>query len=670
MLIAVMGVWGAVIGIRLYFLHVVQSAELRERADRQQQRTLEVSPRRGIIYDRNNNELAISIKVDSVFAVPDEIKDPIRTAKVLAELTGISRAELVQRFDTDKSFTWIKRKISATEANAIQRATLNGIYFQKEDQRFYPKRELAAHVLGYVNMDDEGGSGLEYKYNDSVRGEPGRVVVMTDARRRSYSRIEQPPTAGANIVTTIDQRIQYIVEKEVREAFARTRAIGISAIVMDPQNGEILAMTSYPNFNPNEYGRSDSSARINRAVNQVYEPGSTFKVLTVGAALEEGLTRPDELIDCQNGWILIAGHRIHDSRPHGLMTVSEVIQHSSDVGAIKLGMRLGEDRFYSYVQRLGFGRATGVDLPGEERGLTKPTDRWSGLTLASMSMGHEIGVTPLQVLAMMSAVANGGILYRPFVVKRIEDPEKGIRETDPHGERVLSVETTVKLRPMLEDVVSAEGTASRGRLEGYTAAGKTGTAQKIDNGRYSHTKYWASFAGFTPSTNPALAIIVVVDEAVGLHQGGQVAAPVFKRIAEQSLHYMSVPSDIPLYSPQYSFRDEKKNREPARQPVAPFVVPGDEDDKALQGSPAGRPQWKVLDAAYAPTATSTSDDGFGSVAIPDFYGKSLRQVTEQCLKLGVRMRSIGSGAAVQQFPAPGATLQPGGYVQVRFTTQR
>jgi len=667
-LIAIMAVWGAIIGIRLYFLHVVQSAELRDRANRQQQRTLEVSPRRGVIYDRNNNELAISIKVDSVFAVPDEIKDPIRTAKILSELTGIPKAELIQRFDTDKSFTWIKRKINAAEANAIQRARLNGIYFQKEDQRFYPNRELAAHVLGYVNMDDEGGSGLEYKYNDSVRGEPGRVVVMTDARRRSYSRIEQPPTAGANIVTTIDERIQFIVEKEVREAFARTRAIGISAIVMNPHNGEILAMTSYPNFNPNEYSKVDTSARINRAVNQVYEPGSTFKVLTVAAALEERLTWPDELIDCQNGWILIAGHRIHDSTPHGVMTVSEVIQKSSDVGAIKLGMRLGEDRFYSYVQRLGFGRATGVDLPGEERGLSKSTDRWSGLTLASMSMGHEIGVTPLQILSMMSAVANGGILYRPFVVKRIEDPEKGIQETDPHGERVLTAETTVKLRPMLEDVLSDHGTASRGRLEGYTAAGKTGTAQKIDNGRYSHTKYWASFAGFTPSTNPSLAIIVVVDEAIGLHQGGQVAAPVFKRIAEQSLHYMSVPSDIPLYSPQYTVKDEKKNREPERQPVAPFIVPGDEE--ALPAPTAGHPQWRVLDAAYARTATSTPDDEFGSIAIPDFYGKSLRQVTEQCLKLGLRLRSVGSGAAVQQFPAPGATLRAGGYVQVRFTTQR
>jgi cell division protein FtsI/penicillin-binding protein 2 len=650
-LISVMGIWGTAIGARLYFLQVVHSSDLRARAERQQTKTLDVSPRRGVIYDRKHIELAISIKVDSVFAIPDEIENPVETSRILSRLTGVPKATLLDRFDTERSFIWIKRKVSQSEATAIRQAKLPGIYFQKEDQRFYPKRELAAHVLGYVNMDEEGIGGLEYKYNDSVRGQPGRVMVMTDGRGHRYDSTEQPIVPGANLVTTIDQNIQYIVEKEILAGEQRTRAQGISAIVMDPRNGEILAMASYPQFNPNEYGKYPDTHRINLAVNQVYEPGSTFKILTVGAALQENLTTPEEMIDCLMGSIVVSGHRIHDSSPHALLSVTDVIKHSSDVGAIKLGMRLGEDKFYSYVQRLGFGRATGIDLPGEERGLAKPPSRWSGLSLASMSMGQEIGVTPLQILSMVAAVANGGIQYRPYIVKSIQDPQKGIIETDPHGERVWSAETTAKLRPMLEGVVT-DGTAQTSQLEGYTAAGKTGTAQKVIDGRYSRTKYWGSFAGYAPATNPALAIIVVVDEAVGLHQGGQVAAPIFKRVAEQTLRYLSIPPDLPLYSPQYTQHEEKKTREPAPPPPP---VPA---------------QWKVVDASYITAASAPQTDEFGEIVTPDFYGKSLRQVTEQCLKLGLRLRSIGSGAAVQQFPPAGSSVRPGTPVQVRFTARR
>jgi len=312
LLMAFMAVWAAAIGLRLYFLQVVQSADLKSRAKRQQQRTLEVSPRRGVIYDRNNNELAISIKADSVFAIPDEIRDPERSARVLSDLTGIPRAELLARLNSEKSFVWVKRKLLKAEAAAIRQAKLQGIYFQAEDQRVYPKGELASHVLGYVNMDEEGIGGLEYKYNDAVRGEPGRLMVMTDGRSHRYDSVEQPPTPGANLVTTIDQNIQYILEKELREASEKTRAQGLAAIVMDPRSGEILAMASYPTFNPNTYSRYQPAARVNRAVNSVYEPGSTFKVLTVGSALEEKLTTPDEIIDCLGGLITIAGHPIHD----------------------------------------------------------------------------------------------------------------------------------------------------------------------------------------------------------------------------------------------------------------------------------------------------------------------------------------------------------------------
>jgi len=656
-----MGIWGTVIAARLYFLHVVESATWTERAVRQQRKSIEISPRRGVIYDRNNNELAISIKVDSVFAVPDEIKDPVRTARTLSSLTGMSRAELVERLDTDKSFVWIKRKISPAEANAIQKAKLTGVYFQKEDQRFYPKRELAAHVLGYVNIDEEGMGGLEFKYNDSVRGEPGRVVVMTDARRRDYYSIEQAPAPGANLVTTIDQNIQYIVEKELKQAQEQTQATGISIVAMDPRTGEILAMANYPQFNPNEYRRYSPGTWTNRSVSHTYEPGSTFKIVTIGAALEEKLTTPGETIDCQMGSIVLYGHRIRDHLPFGLLTVQEVMKNSSDVGAIKLGMRLGDQRFASYISRLGFGRLTSVDLPGEERGLTKPANRWSRVSVGAISMGQEIGVTPLQIVSMVSAVANGGILYRPFVVKQVKYPESGIVETDVHGERVLSTETTSELREMLEIVVT-EGTAKSGRLEGYTAAGKTGTAQKIDEtGRYSKSKYVASFAGFAPATNPVLSLIVVIDEPRGRYHGGEVAAPVFKRIAEQALHYMSVPADVPLNPPQFVAREEKRKREPSR-PTVP-AMPG-------AGASSGSNTWKVLDAAFKAPNSGAGSYELGEISVPEFYGKSLRQVTEQCLRLGLRCRSVGSGAAAEQFPPAGANVRAGSRVQVRFTTKR
>jgi len=643
--------WIVLLGARLYFLQVVQSADLRTRAERQQQRTLDVSPRRGVIYDRNSNELAISIKVDSIFAVPDEVADPVGTSKILNQITHVPVEELLDRFQTQKSFIWIKRKVGASEAAAVRRARLPGIYFQKEDERFYPKRDLAAHVLGYVNVDEHGIGGLEYKYDEAVRGEPGHLVVMTDARGHRYDSVEKPSLPGADLFTTIDQNIQYIVEKEIRTAEEQTHAQGITAIVMDPRNGEILAMASIPEFNPNEYGKYPELSRVNRAVNQVYEPGSTFKILTVGAALEENLATPEEMIDCLMGSIVVAGHRIHDSTPHGLLSVSDVIKYSSDVGAIKLGMRLGPDRLYNYIERMGFGRPTGIDLPGEERGLARSPARWSGTSLASISIGQEVSVTPLQILSMVAAVANGGIRFQPFVVKRIQDAHRGISEKDPHGERVLSAETAAKLRPMLQGVVT-DGTAKAGRLEGYTAAGKTGTAQKVVERHYSKTKFWGSFVGFAPADDPMLAVIVVVDEAVGLHQGGHVAAPVFKRIAEQSLRYLSVPPDIPSYRPQYTLRE-----------VTP-AVPATDRSVVHESR-----DWKLIDASFSTPAPNSEAEQFGEIPVPDFYGRSLREVTEQCLKLGLRLHSSGSGVATRQLPLPGTAVRAGSYVQVRLTTR-
>src|SRR5215467_4948294 len=556
-LIGIMALWATVIGCRLFFLHVVHSADYKQRAERQQQRTLDLSPRRGVIYDRNGNELAVSVKVDSVFAVPDEIQNLDRTAKTLSALVGVPKKELIDKLASQRLFVWVKRKLNADQAAAVRNAKLPGIYFQKEDMRYYPKRELASHVLGYVDIDEKGLGGLEYRYNDSIRGDPGRVLVMTDARGRSFNSIEQPVAAGANLITTIDQNIQYIVEKEIAATAEKTRATGISIIVMDPRSGEILGMGNYPTFNPNEFGKYNAQARINRGIGHTYEPGSTFKIVTAASAFEEGLADPAELIDCQNGVITLFGRVIHDWKRFGVLSVKQIMQNSSDVGAIKLALRVGDERFAQHIASLGFGKTTSVDLPGEERGLAKPASRWTKSSVGSIAMGQEIGVTPLQIVRMVSAVANGGILYQPYIVKRIEHPLNGVlSETSPHGERVISADTAAKLQDMLEVVVT-DGTATAGKLDGYTAAGKTGTAQKIDEtGHYSKTKFVASFAGFAPASNPVVAIIVVIDEPVGLHMGGQVAAPVFKKVAEPILRYMSVPPDVPSYAPQYAVKQQ------------------------------------------------------------------------------------------------------------------
>jgi cell division protein FtsI (penicillin-binding protein 3) len=647
-MVAAMVLWAAVIGARLIFLHVVHSADYRQRAERQRQRTLDVSPRRGVIYDRNGNELAVSIKVDSVFAVPDEIQNLDTTARTLSSLLGISRQELSGKLESERSFVWVKRKLNGAEAAAVRKAKLPGIYFQKEDRRFYPKRDLGAQVLGYVDIDEKGLGGLEYRYNNVVRGDAGRVLVMTDARGRSFNSIEQPVAPGANLVTTIDEKIQYVVDKEAAAAAEKTHAKGVSIVVMDPRTGEVLGMGNFPTFNPNEYPKYSPQTYINRAVSHTYEPGSTFKIVTAASAFEEGLAQPAEVIDCQMGSIIVFGRKIHDWKPFGLLTVKQIMEHSSDVGAIKLALRIGDERFAEHIERMGFGKLTNIDLPGEERGTARPASRWTKSSIGSIAMGQEVTVTPLQIVRMVSVVANGGILYQPYIVKKVQHPQNGIlSETEPHGERVISAETAAKLQDMLESVVT-EGTAKAGKLEGYTAAGKTGTAQKVENGRYSQTKVVASFAGFAPATNPAISMIVMIDEPVGLHHGGDVAAPVFKRVAEQVLRYMSVPPDVPLYAPQY-----KVKQEPER-PVKPPIIE--------------RPAAKYIIANFSPRST---DDGWelGDVTVPNFEGKSLRQVTEESLKAGLRLQSIGSGAAVQQIPPEGASVRAGARVQVRFSTR-
>ncbi len=657
-----MGLWAAVIGVRLYSLQVVQSADYRQRASDQREKVVEISARRGSIFDRNGRELAVSIEVDSLFADPSQIEDPRAVADFLAEVLNEPAPDLESRLNSGRSFSWIRRKLSKREADRVRSAGITGLYFQKEFERYYPNRELAAHVMGFVQIDGEGGAGLEFRYDDIIGGSEGTAVVVRDARNRSFQTLEQQPTEGAHLTTTIDQNIQYIVEKEVARTIAATRARAMSVVVMDPHSGEVLAMASYPQFNPNEYGRYPAENWRNRAVAQVYEPGSTFKIVTAGAALEQGLTTLDELIDCQMGHIYIMGHRINDHKPFGILSVREILQYSSDVGIIKLGMRLGDPLLADYITRMGFGRKTGVDLPGEERGLFKPAAEWSSVSVGAISMGQEIGATPLQVVNLLSMVANGGTLYRPYLVQRVEDLRTGrTTRTLPDGQRVLSERTARLLHDALQSVVTG-GTGVNAGMDAYTAAGKTGTAQKIDpaTGAYSPTAFVASFAGYAPATRPDVAVVVTIDEPVGPHGGGEVAAPAFKRIVEETLRYRSVPPDIPRALP-----DPAGGREAAAPETAPEARPEPRTPPA-----EGDESWQILDAAFeagARPAEGQSSFAGAGVVVPDFRGRGVRQAVEACRRLGLDCRYQGSGRAVGQSQVPGSAVPAGARVDIRFS---
>src|SRR5205809_2102220 len=413
----------AVLG-RLGYLQLLRHSDYLVRAARQQQRTIEITPRRGSIYDRNMDPLAMSIPVDSVFAVPIEIGDAQLAAQLLSQVLGIPRDVLEARLGSAQSFVWIARKVPPDKKEAVQALNLKGIYFQKENQRFYPKRDLAAHVLGYVDLDEKGLGGIEYELDNQILAKPEKILVMADAKRGWFDAAESQREPGDSVVLTVDEKIQFIAERELAAAVAKTRAIAGTVIVQDPSNGQILAEASWPKFNPNAAGESASESHMNRAIGGLYEPGSTFKLIALAAAFEEHITRPGEMFDCQNGAVYVAGHRIRDHKPFGLLTVSDILAQSSDVGAIKIALRLGAPKFYDYIRAFGFGQLTGVDLPGESKGLVRRLENWSAISIGSISMGQEVGVTPIQLISSVSAIANGGMLYKPHIVAELRRDNK------------------------------------------------------------------------------------------------------------------------------------------------------------------------------------------------------------------------------------------------------
>jgi cell division protein FtsI (penicillin-binding protein 3) len=660
---------GSVFG-RLGYLQLVRHSEYLAKAQRQQQHVIEITPKRGAIYDRNMHPLAMSIPVDSAFAVPSELGDQQLAARLLAGVLGIPRDVLETRLASSHSFVWIARKLPPDKKEAVEALNLKGVYFQKENQRIYPKRDLASHVLGFVNLDEKGIGGLESELESKIGGKSEKIIVMADARQRWFDGGEAQRERGASVVLTLDEKIQYIVERELTAAIAKTHSLAGTVIVMNPNNGEILALANWPKFNPNTATDAPAESRMNRAVSAIYEPGSTFKLITLAAAFDQGITRPEEIFDCENGAVYIAGHRIRDHKPFGLLTVSNILALSSDVGAIKIALRLGAPKFYDYIRAFGFGQLTGVDIPGESRGMLQHLESWTPVSIGSISMGQEVGVTPIQLISAVSAIANGGILYRPHVIaelrreNRILPAEGAIAPTAP--KRVIRPETAATLRRLMEGVI-LNGTGPMARLDGWTAAGKTGSAQKIDpaTGRYSATQLIASFTGFAPINNPAVTILVSLDSPVGQHEGGQVAAPVFKRIAEQILPYLDVPRDVPI-APRL-VQAAYKNRQ-----VSDGAALEDFTATDFSGQPDRLPTEDVAAKSKAGKSQSASvtmavDEG-GEIQVPDFSGKTMREVTEICLRLGLEPVLIGSSLATNQTPAAGAKARRGAKVTVQFGT--
>ena len=671
--------WATAIFGRLGYLQLYRHRDYLLRAQRQQQRIIEITPKRGAIYDRNMHALAMSIKVDSAYAIPAELKDRTLAAQLLSGVLGVPVDVLESRLDSSQNFVWIERKLTPEKAEAISALNLKGVYTQPENKRFYPKGDLASHVVGFVDVDEKGLGGIEYGLENQIRGKSEKIVMMADAHQKAFDGGEARRERGASVVLTLDEKIQYVAERELKVAIKKTHALAGTVVVMNPNNGEVLALANWPTFDPNAAAAPSPEARearMNRAVTALYEPGSTFKLITLAAAFDQGITRPDEVFDCENGAIYVAGHKIHDHKRFGLMTVADILAQSSDVGAIKIAERLGAGKFYDYIHTFGFGTPTGIDLPGEGRGILRPLANWSPISIGAISMGQEVGVTPIQLISAVSAIANGGLLYKPHVVAEVRKgesvlPHDGLTSSS-EPRRVIQPETAATLRRLMEGVViSQHGTGKLARLNGWTSAGKTGSAQKIDpnTGRYSPTQLIASFTGFAPINNPAITILVSLDSPVGLHEGGMVAAPVFKRIAEQVLPYLEVPRDVPVSEVrQASYKKQAQSDPETLEDFSPSeLLPLSEQlESKPEVAASALPANDFNPAPQVTLPVSTEEDG--EIPIPDFSGKTMREVTEMCLSMGLDPALVGTSLATNQTPVAGAQVRRGTRVTVQFGT--
>ncbi|MBD3426218.1 MAG: penicillin-binding protein [Candidatus Omnitrophica bacterium] len=529
---------------RLFYLQVLNFEKFTDLASGQHNKVLKIEPRRGAIFDRYMEPLAINLEVPSVYGDPRNVADPEDVADALVEVLGVDRDMVLERLNRDKSFVWIKRKIDAEEAESIKSQGVKGVFFVTESERHYGNDRMACHVVGFAGMDNTGLEGLELLFDDKLKGKPGWRHLVRDAKRRTvlYNEKESMPAQnGHNLVLTIDSVVQFITEEELRKMAKKHNVSGASAIVMESCSGKILAMANYPDFDLNEFSQTPKSYMKNLSISSVYEPGSVFKIVTASASLEEGLVDLEDVIYCERGEYVTGGRVLHDFHEYGDLPFRDVIAKSSNIGTVKVAERMGKEELYRYIKLFGFGEKTGIDLPGEVVGINRPPSVWSASDITTIPIGQGIAVTPLQMACAMNVIASGGYLYKPYVVERITTWEgETFKEFLPQEKRrVISETTCEKMKDALSQVVSS-GTGRRARSESFEACGKTGTAQMVNpEGGYYGNKYNATFVGFAPKEDPLVTILVTASDPHPVYFGGSVAGPVFKEIAERSIQYLT-----------------------------------------------------------------------------------------------------------------------------------
>jgi cell division protein FtsI (penicillin-binding protein 3) len=668
MLVRVAFVWAALIAARLIQLQVVQHSQYAQLAHDQQQKLEEIKAPRGAILDRYGQRLAMSLPAESVCLDPLRVPDAAVAADILAKVLKLDSGDLLAKLksaaQSRRGFLWVKRKITPQEAKRLRDLNLEWIEFRTESQRYYPNRSLAAHVLGSVDFEEDGNGGVEQSLNQELQGHAGELLVTEDVRQRGFaSSIQRQPLPGQDVRLTIDSRIQFVAEQELAKMVALHHAKSGSLVAMDPRSGDILAMANFPTFDPNEPPNPrDMAARENLAVSAPFEPGSVYKVVTLSAALETTNLRPESMINCGNGSINLFGRIIHDHNRYSALSMADVLARSSNIGAINIGLQVGDKNLYDYVRKFGFGKKTGLPLPGESSGMVRPLRRWEKTSLGSVAMGHEIGVTALQLAQACAVIASGGLLVKPRL--RMDVPIVA-------PVRVLQPGTAITMRGMMEGVVlKPYGTGHKyARLLGYTSAGKTGTAQIYDYKlrQYTHM-YNASFMGFAPVTNPRIVIVVTINGTEGTAgYGGPTSAPVFREVAAAGLRVMDVPKDLPEMLPDEG-GDESDENDVAIADLGssippPLVQAGDAvatDDRPVASAN------NALDQRVLLARNGSTQEDLAGPRVPDFQGQTVRNVIQQAAALGIQVEFTGSGVARAQVPGPGAILPQGSWVRVQF----
>lgn len=683
--------------LRLAYLQFALGAELQLKAEQLRMREVPISAKRGTIYDRNKKKMAVSISTDSVYALPTEVKNTGKAeeiAKQLSPILEMPEDKLLAKITVSRSFEWIKRKVPFEKAQKIRELDFPGIKVVEESQRFYPKDTLASHILGFAGIDNQGLEGIEITRDADLKGTPGNIVIEYDARGRELPQAVHKynaPVDGNSLVLTIDETIQYFAERELDKVMVGpSKPKGATIVVMQPKTGEILALANRPAYDSNNYGDYDAQTWRNSAVSNTYEPGSTFKIITTAAALEEGVVTPEDRF-YDPGYYEVGGHRIKCWRsynPHGSESFREVMQNSCNPGFVEVGLRMENKEkgvFYKYIKAFGFGVKTGIDLPGEASGIMINEKDLKPINIGTISIGQGIAVTPLQLITAVSAVANGGVLMEPQIVREILDSNNNVIEgfKSKPIRRVISEQTAEIERDLLESVV-AQGTGRNAYIPGYRVGGKTGTAQKAGAGGYQPGKYVASFIGMAPINDPQIVALVIIDEPQGYpNQGGQIAAPVFKTLVEDILRYLGVVS-------QYTYQDEQKGivkTEPKLISVPEVInLSPEEASKVLKleglkveikgegkvvtgQTPAGMA--KVEEGSKVILNLGKADGSLvpGAVTVPDLTGKRIREVAELLGAMGLKLNPDGHGKVVRQEPIPGAKIQAGQEVKVFFSEE-